>query len=453
MVRRIYVEKRDGFDVPAKQLLEDFRETLDIKISGVRLLVRYDVEDLSDEDFLKVRDIVFREPNVDNFYDELPAELDVAKTFAVEYLPGQFDQRADSAAQCVQLVTGKELPIIHSARIISLQGDVTAEDFAKIKAYSINAIESREASFELPTTLKISVETPPDVEVLNDFNAMDDAALKEFLNLRGLAMNLDDLKFCQKYFCETESRPPTITELKVIDTYWSDHCRHTTFTPRLESIKVEDSFIRKDIESTLEDFHRIRVELGRGDRTPCLMELATIGARYLSSKGLLDDMEVSEENNACSIYVDVDVDGKIERWLLMFKNETHNHPTEIEPFGGAATCLGGAIRDPLSGRAYVYQALRVTGAGDILQKVSDTRSGKLPQKVISRKAASGYSSYGNQIGLATTHVREIHHPGYVAKRLEVGAVVGAVKASSVRRESPAPGDVILLLGGRTGRAC
>ncbi|MBR0287702.1 MAG: phosphoribosylformylglycinamidine synthase [Selenomonadaceae bacterium] len=441
MVKRIYVEKRAGFDVPAKQLLEDFRETLDVKISGVRLLVRYDVEGLSDEDFLKVRDIVFREPNVDNFYYELPANLDAEKTFAVEYLPGQFDQRADSAAQCVQLVTGKELPTIHSARIISLRGELSAEDFAKIKSYSINAIESREATFDLPTTLKISAPPPPDVETLKNFNGMDDDALKKFLSARGLAMNLDDLKFCQKYFRDEEQRPPTITELKVIDTYWSDHCRHTTFTTAIDSVTFDAG--AEAVERAFKDY----LAAHNPAKDISLMDLGTIGAKIVRPKNL----DVSEEINACSIKITATIDGRAEDWLVMFKNETHNHPTEIEPFGGAATCLGGAIRDPLSGRSFVYQAMRVTGAADPRKKFSETLPGKLPQKKIVRGAAQGYSSYGNQIGLATGQVKEIYHEGYLAKRMEIGAVIAAAPSANVIRNRPTAGDKVVLLGGRTGR--
>ena len=441
MVKRIYVEKRTGFDVPAKQLLEDFRETLDVKLSGVRLLVRYDVEDLSDEDFLRVRDIVFREPNVDNFYYDLPADIDLTKTFAVEYLPGQFDQRADSAAQCVQLVTGKDLPTIHSARIISIIGDISAEDFAKIKAYSINAIESREASFKIPATLKISAETPPDVEVLKNFNDLDDAGLKKFLSERGLAMNLDDLKFCQKYFRDTEHRPPTITELKVIDTYWSDHCRHTTFTTAIDDVTFEAG--AEVIERAFKEYLAVH----NPAKDISLMDLGTIGAKIVKPKNL----DTSEEINACSIKIKATIDGCEEDWLVMFKNETHNHPTEIEPFGGAATCLGGAIRDPLSGRSYVYQAMRVTGAADPRKKFSETLPGKLPQKKIVRGAAQGYSSYGNQIGLATGQVREFYHEGYLAKRMEIGAVIAAAPAENVVRSRPQSGDKVILLGGRTGR--
>ena len=441
MVKRIYVEKRAGFDVPARQLLEDFRETLDVKLSGVRLLVRYDVEGLSDEDFVKVRDLVFREPNVDEFYSELPEDLDPARTFAVEYLPGQFDQRADSAAQCVQLVTGKELPTIHSARIISLLGDITAADFAKIKAYSINAIESREATFELPATLQVKATVPPDVETLHDFNNMDDAALKDFLNLRGLAMNLDDLKFCQSYFRDTERRPPTITELKVIDTYWSDHCRHTTFTTAIDNVTFDAG--AAVIERAFKEYLAVR----NPAKDVSLMDLGTIGAKIVKPANL----DTSEEINACSIKVTAQIDGRDEDWLVMFKNETHNHPTEIEPFGGAATCLGGAIRDPLSGRSYVYQAMRVTGAADPRKSFAETLPGKLPQKKIVRGAAQGYSSYGNQIGLATGQVHEIYHEGYLAKRMEIGAVIAAAPQANVVRKRPCAGDVVVLLGGRTGR--
>ncbi len=443
MVKRIYVEKRAGFDVPARQLLEDFRETLDVKLSGVRLLVRYDVEGLSDEDFIKVRDIVFREPNVDNFYDALPADIDAEKTFAVEYLPGQFDQRADSAAQCVQLVTGGDLPTIHSARVISLSGDITAADFAKIKAYCINAIESREATFDLPATLKISADIPPDVETLTDFNALDNDALKTFLNLRGLAMNVDDLKFCQSYFRDTERRPPTITELKVIDTYWSDHCRHTTFTTAIDEVAFDAG--AEVVARAFKDFLGTRNK--EQGTSFSLMDLGTIGAKIVKPA----DLDASEEINACSIKVKAIVDGRAQDWLVMFKNETHNHPTEIEPFGGAATCLGGAIRDPLSGRSYVYQAMRVTGAADPRKKFSETLPGKLPQKKIVRGAAQGYSSYGNQIGLATGQVREIYHEGYLAKRMEIGAVIAAAPQANVVRKRPCAGDKVILLGGRTGR--
>jgi len=448
LVRRIFVEKREGFNVPAKSLLEDFRETIGVqKLNSVRLFVRYDIEDLSEADFFKVRDIVFREPNADNFFESLPAELDLNRTFAVEYLPGQFDQRADSAAQCVQLVTGKERPLIHSAQVISLGGDISDADFEKIKNYSINAVESREAEFALPETLKLVAENPPDVEIIYDFNNFSDEALKKFLADRNFAMSFEDLKFCRKYFSEEEKRPPTITELKVIDTYWSDHCRHTTFNTAIDSVTIEDSIYRTEFEKTFLEYLADK----NPDKDISLMDLGTIAAKILKRDGLLKDLDESEEINACSIKVKAQVAGRTEDWLVMFKNETHNHPTEIEPFGGAATCLGGAIRDPLSGRSYVYQAMRVTGAADPRKNFSETLKGKLPQKKITRGAAQGYSSYGNQIGLATGQVKEIYHEGYLAKRMEIGAVIAAAPAENVVRQRPAAGDVVILLGGRTGR--
>ena len=375
-------------------------------------------------------------------------DLTGTKYIAVEYLPGQFDQRAASAVDCVHLIDPKADVRIKSSKLIILPADVEDETIAKIKHYFINAVESREKDLSKLTDSEAAAVKP--VPVLDGFTKMTEADLEPFCRKMGLAMNADDLREVVKYFSE-EGRDPNETELRILDTYWSDHCRHTTFTTELEEIGVEESFMKEDIDGTLNLYLKMRKELGREHKGLNLMDMATIGGRYLRKAGLLDDMEVSEENNACSIYIDVDVDGKLERWLLMFKNETHNHPTEIEPFGGAATCLGGAIRDPLSGRSYVYQAMRVTGAGDIWKPVAETLPGKLPQRVITKKAAHGYSSYGNQIGLATTHVREIYDEGYTAKRLEVGAVVGAVKADHVRRESPKPGDVVLLLGGRTGR--
>ncbi len=444
MVRRIYVEKREGFNIHARQILDDYRETVGaLNLKSVRLFVRYDIEDLSDADFSKVRDIVFREPNADNFYTELPAELDLSQTFAIEYLPGQFDQRADSAAQCVQLITGKERPIIHSAQVISLGGSVSAEDFAKIKSYAINAIESREASFEIPETLKISAEAPANVEIISDFNNFSDDDLKKFLADRNFAMNFDDLKFCQTYFRDTENRPPTITELKVIDTYWSDHCRHTTFNTAIDEVTFADGKFKAELEKTFQEY----LDAKNPDKDISLMDLGTIAAKIIQPKNL----DVSEEINACSFKITAEVDGRSEDWLIMFKNETHNHPTEIEPFGGAATCLGGAIRDPLSGRSFVYQAMRVTGAADPRKTLAETLPGKLPQKKIVRDAAQGYSSYGNQIGLATGQVREIYHEGYLAKRMEIGAVIAAAPAENVVRKKPVKGDVVILLGGRTGR--
>ena len=454
---RIYVEKKTAFQVEARSLKEELNENLSLHLTNLRLLNVYDLFGFTPELLERSRYSVFGEVVTDCVTDYVALDtehnsesLDISdvKFIAVEYLPGQFDQRAASAVDCVHLIEPKADIRIKSSRLYILDNDVDDEAIAKIKQYVINPVEAREKDLRVLCDAE-NVSVAP-VEVLDGFVDMDDNKIASFCKEKGLAMNSDDLKEVIGYF-KSEKRNPNETELRIIDTYWSDHCRHTTFTSELKSIGVEESFIKEDIDGTLELYMKMRQELGREKKPLCLMDLATIGARYLKANGYLDDMEVSDENNACSIYVDVDNDGRQEKWLLMFKNETHNHPTEIEPFGGAATCLGGAIRDPLSGRSYVYQAMRVTGAGNIWKPVADTIPGKLPQKVISRKAAQGYSSYGNQIGLATTHVREILHEGYTAKRMEIGAVAGAVKAENVRRETPAPGDVILLLGGRTGR--
>ena len=443
--RRLFVEKREAFRVEAGSLLRDFNGNLSLSLKSLRLVNVYDLFGFSPALVEKCRYSVFGETVTDLVTDVLPQE---GKYLAVEYLPGQFDQRASSAEDCVHLIEPEADIRIKSARLLLFDPDVPDAVIERIAAYYINPVECRRKDMGV-LSLQDKAEVKP-LEDLSGFTRMEEKDFGPFCKAHGLAMNEDDLREVVNYF-RREGRDPWETELRILDTYWSDHCRHTTFTSTLEEIKVEDSFIKADVEATLGLVARMRKDLGRETKPLCLMELATIGARYLKSKGLLEDLEQSEENNACSIYVTVDVDGKDERWLLQFKNETHNHPTEIEPFGGAATCLGGAIRDPLSGRAYVYQAMRVTGAGDITAKVADTIPGKLPQRMISHKAAEGYSSYGNQIGLATTHVREIYSEGYTAKRMEIGAVVGAVKASAVRRESPAPGDVILLLGGRTGR--
>ena len=443
---RIYVEKRPAFQVEAQSLKNELNLNLQLNLQSLRYINVYDLFGFTPELLEQCRYSVFGETVTDTVTDD--CDLTGAKYLAVEYLPGQFDQRASSAVDCVHLIDPNAQVEIRSSRLLVFDADLTAEELDKIRRYYINAVESREKDLS-----QLSQNQTADVKplaLLNGFIDMPREAYAAFCKEWGLAMNTDDLHEVVLYF-QKEGRNPTETELRILDTYWSDHCRHTTFTTILESVKIDDSFIKSEIESTLGMLHDMREELGRTNKPFCLMELATIGARYLRKKGLLDDMEQSEENNACSIFIDVDVDGQTEKWLLQFKNETHNHPTEIEPFGGASTCLGGAIRDPLSGRAYVYQAMRVTGAGDIYKPVSETIPGKLPQQIISRKAAAGYSSYGNQIGLATTHVREIYHPSYVAKRLEVGAVVGASPASNIRRESPAPGDIILLLGGRTGR--
>ena len=443
---RIFVEKYPDFQLEAKSLRAELNENLSLNLRCLRLINVYDLFGFDAALLEKCRYSVFGEVVTDNVSDNCP--LEGQKYLAVEYLPGQFDQRASSAVDCVHLIDPSADVRIKSSKLLIFDDDLTEGELASIKHYYINAVESREKDLSVLAEGEQAAVRP--LADMTGFTEMSAEDYPEFCRKWGLAMNVDDLAEVVSYFRE-EKRNPTETEIRILDTYWSDHCRHTTFTSELTEIKVDDSFIKSDIESELEEFHDIRKSLGREGKPVCLMELATIGARYLRSKGLLDDLEQSEENNACSIFIDVDVDGRKEKWLLQFKNETHNHPTEIEPFGGAATCLGGAIRDPLSGRAYVYQAMRVTGAGDIFKPVSETMTGKLPQRVITKKAAGGYSSYGNQIGLATTHVREIYHDGYTAKRLEVGAVVGAVKAESVRRESPQPGDVILLLGGRTGR--
>ena len=443
---RIFVEKHPEFQVEAKSLLGELNENLQLELKTLRLLNVYDLFGFTPDLLEKSRYSVFGEVVTDSVTDSI--DLDGAKYIAVEYLPGQFDQRAASAVDCVHLIDPTARISIKSSKLLIVDSDASEETLEKIRHYYINPVESRAKDLsKLADTEHAAVKPVP---VLEGFRNMSGDDLKAYCKKMGLAMNADDLAEVVKYFTE-EGRDPNETELRILDTYWSDHCRHTTFTTELESIDVEDSFIKEDIDGTMALYLRMRSETGREKKGLNLMDMATIGAKYLRKNGLLDNLEVSEENNACSIFIDVDVDGQTERWLLMFKNETHNHPTEIEPFGGAATCLGGAIRDPLSGRSYVYQAMRVTGAGDIYKPVSETLPGKLPQKVITRKAAQGYSSYGNQIGLATTHVREIYHEGYTAKRMEVGAVVGAVKAGDVRRESPKAGDVVLMIGGRTGR--
>ena len=445
MVYRIYVEKKPGFDVEANGLKNELTSLLGIKdLTGLRLLNRYDVEGIDEALFNQCVSTVFSEPPVDNTYAELPAAEGVS--FAVEYLPGQFDQRAASAAECIQLISQGERPLVRSARVYLLEGALTPEQVAEIEKYVINPVEAREASLETKETLKMDYPVPAAVAVLEGFNQLDEAGLAKFIEEKGLAMDLGDIKFCQEYF-RTEQRDPTITEIKMIDTYWSDHCRHTTFGTILDHVTFEDALLQK----TYEDYLTTRNALGRSEKPVCLMDLATIAVKHLKAAGKLPKLDESEEINACTVKMDVTVDGVTEPWLLLFKNETHNHPTEIEPFGGAATCIGGAIRDPLSGRSYVYGAMRVTGAADPLTPVSETIPGKLPQRKIVTTAAAGYSSYGNQIGLATGIVDEIYHPGYAAKRMEIGAVIAAAPAENVRRERPDPGDVVILLGGNTGR--
>lgn len=448
-VYRVYVEKKSEFAVEAQSVRSDIRTLLGVEsVTGVRLLNRYDVEHLEHQQFERAKNTIFAEPQVDLLYDFIPETNAPNRIFAVQYLPGQFDQRADSCAQCIQIMTQGERPIVKTARVFILAGKISDEDFARIKAFVINPVESREASLAEEVTLETTCKIPTDVQTLDGFIAYNEHELNCFVEDYGLAMDLDDIKFLQGYFRDTERRDPTITEIRMIDTYWSDHCRHTTFSTNIRCVEIEPEYIR----STFKKYLKCRETLYAGkDKPVTLMDLAVIGAKALKQQGYLNDLDESEEINACSVRIDVDVDGVNEPWLLMFKNETHNHPTEIEPFGGAATCLGGAIRDPLSGRSYVYQAMRVTGAADPTVPISQTMQGKLPQRKLTTTAAAGYSSYGNQIGLATGHVAEIYHPGYAAKRMEIGAVVGAAPAKNIRRERPQAGDVVILLGGKTGR--
>ena len=449
MVYRVYVEKKPGQTHEADGLLKELKEFLQIKgLSGVRVLNRYDVDKIEESLFQYAVNTVFSEPQVDNVSYDVPVGQAV---FAVEPLPGQFDQRADSAAQCIQILSQGERLVVHSAKVYVLEGDLSDADIAAIKKHVINAVESREASLEKPETLSAVYATPDSVAVVEGFIGLDDAGLANLLDKLGLAMDLDDLKFLQGYFRDEEHRDPTITEVRVVDTYWSDHCRHTTFSTHLHNVRIDDPAVQAAYDRYLAARIEVYGQEKAAKRPQTLMDIATIGAKVLKKRGLLPELDESEEINACSIHVNAEVNGEKQDWLLMFKNETHNHPTEIEPFGGAATCIGGCIRDPLSGRAYVHQAMRVTGAGDPRVSLGDTLPGKLPQRKLCQTAAAGYSSYGNQIGLATGHVAELYHDGYVAKRLECGAVVAAAPAVNVRRERPAAGDVVVLLGGRTGR--
>ena len=453
-VRRIYVEKKDAFAVKAKELQEDLKNYLGMtSIDKVRVLIRYDVENISEETFRKACKTVFSEPPVDMLYEEQFPMPGNAKCFSVEFLPGQFDQRADSALQCIQFLKEDEQPIIKTAVTYVLEGTVSDEDLEKIKAYCINPVDSRETGMKKPETLVSEYKEPDDVKIFTGFQNMSEDELKKLYDSLGLAMTFKDFLHIQNYFKKDEKRDPSMTEIRVLDTYWSDHCRHTTFSTELKDVTFEDGYYKTPIEKTYKDYLAAREEIfkGRDDKFVCLMDLALMAMRKLKKEGKLDDMEKSDEINACSIVVPVEIDGKTEEWLIFFKNETHNHPTEIEPFGGAATCLGGAIRDPLSGRGYVYQAMRITGAADPTVPVTETLKGKLSQKKLVRGAASGYSSYGNQIGLATGYVKEIYHPDYVAKRMEIGAVMGAAPRKNVIRENSDPGDIIILLGGRTGR--
>ena len=453
-VRRVYVEKKPAYAVQAKELKHEISSYLGIKsATNVRVLIRYDVENISDEVFEKACRTVFAEPPVDDLYLEKFEAAEGAKIFSVEYLPGQFDQRADSAVQCVQFLDGDAQPIIRSATTYVIEGNVTDEEFDAIKHHCINPVDSRETGLEKPETLVTVFPEPEDVKIFDGFKEMSEADLKALYDSLNLAMTFKDFQHIQNYFKNEEKRDPSMTEIRVLDTYWSDHCRHTTFSTELTDVKFDEGDYKEPIVKTYEKYLADREVLykGRDDKFVCLMDLALMAMKKLKSEGKLADQEESDEINACSIVVPVDVDGKEEEWLINFKNETHNHPTEIEPFGGAATCLGGAIRDPLSGRTYVYQAMRVTGAADPTVSVKETLKGKLPQKKLVRSAAHGYSSYGNQIGLATGYVKEIYHPDYVAKRMEIGAVMGAAPRRAVIRENSDPGDIIILLGGRTGR--
>ncbi len=453
-VRRIFVEKKAPFAVKARELEEEIKSYLGIPgVTGVRVFIRYDVENISDEVFLAACRTVFSEPPVDILYEEKFEAEPNARIFSVEYLPGQFDQRADSAVQCVKFLNEDEEPVIRSAITYVIMGSISEEEFASIKSFCINPVDSRETGMVKPDTLVTEFEEPADVKIFDGFCQMEEGALKELYSSLNLAMTFKDFAHIQNYFKNEEKRDPSMTEIRVLDTYWSDHCRHTTFSTELTDVSFGEGYYRKPIEGTYQRYLSDRGEIfkGRKDKFVCLMDLALMAMRKLKAEGKLTDQEESDEINACSIVVPVEIDGKTEEWLVNFKNETHNHPTEIEPFGGAATCLGGAIRDPLSGRTYVYQAMRVTGAADPTVSVKETLKGKLPQKKLVRGAASGYSSYGNQIGLATGYVKEIYHPDYVAKRMEIGAVMGAAPRKDVIRETSDPGDLIVLLGGRTGR--
>ena len=446
-VFRIYAEKKPEFAVEAQSVLNDIKTALRLELTGLRILNRYDADKLSEEYFNAAVSTVFSEPAVDVVYNELPTLGENDRVFAVEYLPGQFDQRADSCEQCIQILRQGERCRVRNARVYIVSGTISDADFDRLKAYIINPVESREASLDTVKTLDVNYDIPTTVEELEGFIQLNALGLHAFVDKFGLAMDYDDIKFCQDYFRNEEKRNPTITEIRMIDTYWSDHCRHTTFLTNVENVNIAAPYIK----DTYDMYLNVREELGRTEKPITLMDIGTLAAKKLKADGLLPDLDESEEINACSVKIKVDIDGQLEDWILMFKNETHNHPTEIEPFGGAATCLGGAIRDPLSGRSYVYQAMRVTGAANPLVPVEDTITGKLPQRKITVGAANGYSSYGNQIGLATGHVAEVYHPGYVAKRMEIGAVLGAAPAENIRREAPVPGDIVVLLGGKTGR--
>lgn len=435
-VRRIFVEKKKGFNVEASELFHDIKENLNIKgLKDLRIVNRYDVCEISDNEWEDAKKIIFSEPVVDNIYEEQFEIGEGSSAFAVEFLPGQYDQRADSAAQCIKILSQNEKSNVASAKVYILSGDINEKEIEKIKKYSINPVDSREANFNKVESIENIVELPSDVKILNGFTEMNDEKLEEYRTAEGLAMSFDDIKFCAEYFRATEKRDPSYTEIKVIDTYWSDHCRHTTFATEIENVKFETGSYNKVIAKVYDDYLDVRKDIYKDEkRKICLMDMALIAMKEIKKNGKLKDLDTSDEINACSIETEIKVNGKKEKWLVMFKNETHNHPTEIEPFGGAATCIGGCIRDPLSGRAYVYQAMRVTGSADPRTKIEDTIPGRLPQRKITTGAAQGYSSYGNQIGLATGQVTEIYHEGYAAKRMEIGAVIGAMPKKNVVRE-------------------
>ncbi|MCQ2374123.1 MAG: phosphoribosylformylglycinamidine synthase, partial [Phascolarctobacterium sp.] len=452
-IRRIFVEKKDAFAVEAHGVLADLRNNLGMTaLTNIRIINRYDVMGLTDAEFEMAKSNVLAEAPVDTIIEEELPVPEGAKVFAVELLPGQYDQREDFAEQCIQLITQKERPMVSNAKVYVLEGAITDEEFAKIRAYCVNPVEAREADLAKPETLIVASEEPENVKIMTGFLTMSKEEAEALRKELGLAMSLEDLLWCQKYFNE-EHREPTITEIRVLDTYWSDHCRHTTFMTHLEDIDIVPGLYSNPVQEAYDKYMAARDMVYGEDTTRpvTLMDIAVIGMKKLRKEGKLDDLDQSEEINACSIVVPIEIDGKTEEWLVMFKNETHNHPTEIEPFGGAATCLGGAIRDPLSGRSYVYQAMRVTGCADPRVPVAETLAGKLPQRKITIGAAAGYSSYGNQIGLATGHVQEYYHDKFVAKRMEIGGVMGAAPRSAVRRERPAAGDIVVLLGGKTGR--
>ncbi|NQU65284.1 MAG: phosphoribosylformylglycinamidine synthase, partial [SAR324 cluster bacterium] len=445
-IKRLYVEKKSGFNIESHHLYADLKNYLNLdRLESVRILRRYDVQGVSGETYQQAKTTVFSEPPVDLIFEESFESAESDRIIAVEYLPGQYDQRADSAVQCIQMISHRETPIIKTAHVYILKGALSEDELERVKSFLINAVDSREAAPEKPLTLIDESPFPDDVPEIAEFTNKSWQALDDLLVELGLAMSIEDLAFCQDHFKNEEHRNPTLTEIRMLDTYWSDHCRHTTFQTQIDTVTFAEGIFVQPIQETLKTYMNKRAAVhGQKDKPRCLMDIATLAAKDMIKRGVVTDIEVSDEINACSIMVEADIDGSKEDWLVMFKNETHNHPTEIEPFGGAATCVGGCIRDPLSGRSYVYQAMRITGCADPRKNLHETLPGKLPQRKISTEAAHGYSSYGNQIGLATGLVREIYHPNYVAKHMEVGAVIAAAPKKNVIRERPVPGDIIVL---------